>query len=158
MLYWDEVLFPSMLATIRGERYLLLSDNQIYDELVELAKRAITAFKFPKQSLEYDKTEDTTDNFGYKYYFINDNIGNAEIQVLVAWMKVFWIDNLILNADNFNNLYHDSNISAYSPGNLMSNYIKTQNSYKADAKALEQNYYRVDIDGSPAITGTIDDV
>lgn len=46
-----------MLNVIRGERYLTMTDAQIADELISLAKRAVNTFKFPKISLEYSAFE-----------------------------------------------------------------------------------------------------
>lgn len=53
MLYWEKVLYPPILATISGEIYITMTENALKQELYYLAKRAIAAFKFPKQSLKY---------------------------------------------------------------------------------------------------------
>lgn len=84
MKYWDEVLYPGMLATIRGERYLTMTDAQITDELVNLAKRAIAAFKFPRYSTAYAVEAGTG-----RYYFTNDAIGFAELEIITTWMKAY---------------------------------------------------------------------
>jgi hypothetical protein len=87
MKYWDEELFPAMLATIRGEKYLLMSESQINDELNQLAFRAIAAFKFPKISLAYNY-EIIPDTEEKRYYFIADTTFE-ETSILIAWMKYF---------------------------------------------------------------------
>ena len=46
-----------MLTVIRGERYLNMTDSQIANELISLAKRAVNTFKFPKMSLAYSCNE-----------------------------------------------------------------------------------------------------
>jgi hypothetical protein len=63
-------------------------------------------------------------------------------------MKYYWADLMVSNADNFNNLYFDSNIQAFSPGNLLHNYKETCNMYRDQARELESEYYRSD-NGKP---------
>lgn len=158
MKYWDEVLFPSMFATIRGERYLVMSEAQIREELVNLTKRAISRFKFPKQSTAYSRVTAYEDDIPYdRYYFVNDNLTDAEIEVIIAWMKAFWFELLVSNSDNFVNLYHDSTIKTYSPGNVLHNYLKAQEAFKSQAKEIESFYYRSNPDFTPAIDGISDE-
>lgn len=92
MQYWDEVLFPHILATIRGERYLVMTEAQINEELVNLIKRAIATFKFPNVSLAYDKEAQADieeEPQPDRYYFNSDEVGYREIDILVAWTKAF---------------------------------------------------------------------
>lgn len=84
MQYWDDVLFPDVLATIRGERYLQMSDKQIADELIALAKRAISTFMFPRVALDYAYTEDQTNTIYPLRYYFTEEIGDDEIAILVA--------------------------------------------------------------------------
>lgn len=79
MKYWDQVLYPGIVATIRGERYLTMTDAQIEDELINLAKRAIASFKFPRVSTAYAVEEETG-----KYYFTSDAIGYNELEIIIA--------------------------------------------------------------------------
>ena len=50
MQYWDDVLFPPFIATIRGEIYGVITQDELDEEYFNLARRAIAAFKFPKIS------------------------------------------------------------------------------------------------------------
>ena len=54
MQEWDEVLYPSFRSTIRGSYYGVVSQDLIDEECFYLALRAISAFKFPKISTEYE--------------------------------------------------------------------------------------------------------
>lgn len=155
MEYWDEVLFPDVLRLIRGERYLVMNERQIADELITLAKQAINNFLFPNVSLEYAYEEDE-DNlvFPRRYYFI-DNPTDKEIAIIIAWMNYFWCKLIVANADNFNNVYFDSNIKSFSPGNVLHNYRVMQGAYRDEARRLESRYYRAG--GASGIGGTIDD-
>lgn len=168
MQYWDEVLFPHILATIRGERYLIMTEAQINEELVNLIKRAIATFKFPNVSLAYDKEvqadieEEAQADIEEepqpdRYYFNSDEVGYREIDILVAWTKAFWAEMIVSNADNFTNLYFDSNIKTFSPGNTLNNYQKMWESYTKLARELERDYYRVDTNGKPTFGSITED-
>ena len=112
MQYWDNILYPSFRATIRGEYYGVISQDDIDEECFHLAERAIAAFKFPKISTEYKtfyavRNEEgelqEVDPADYPEailhgYFVND-LNYAEIEILIAWMKVYWCENQISNAD-----------------------------------------------------------
>lgn len=155
MKYWDEVLFPDVLRLIRGERYLVMDERQIADELITLAKQAINNFLFPNVSLEYSYEEDKTSLvFPRRYYFINDPT-DKEFAIIIAWMNYFWCKLIVANADNFNNIYFDSNIKSFSPGNVLHNYRLMQDTYRDEARRLESRYYRAD--SASGIGGTIDD-
>lgn len=159
--YWDETLFPEVLELIRGERYLIMSDKQIADELIALAKRAVNNFLFPNVSLAYSyDAQPDSEVFPNRYYFINNDargeVGDREFQIIVAWMCYFWSEQMASNADNFNNVYFDSNIKSFSPGNALHNYLKAMEHYRETARSLESRYYRVGEYG-PSVGGTIDD-
>ena len=97
MQYWDNVLYPPFRATIRGEYYGVITEEQLDEECCCLAQRAVAAFKFPKISTEY-KTfyavrnedneieevdiEDCPDAVKHAY-FVND-LTYAEIEILIA--------------------------------------------------------------------------
>ena len=54
MQYWDDILYPSFRATIRGEYYGIITQDDLDEECYHLACRAISTFKFPKISLDYE--------------------------------------------------------------------------------------------------------
>lgn len=53
-IYWEKVLFPPFLNTIRGDFYTTMSEADLRIYLYHLACRAIAAFKFPKCSLDFN--------------------------------------------------------------------------------------------------------
>jgi hypothetical protein len=68
-----------------------MEDVDLLNTLNELTKMALNDFLFPKCSLdyEYDKSRDREDGLEYGYYFVDENIGNAEMSVILAFMKVY---------------------------------------------------------------------
>lgn len=159
MQYWDEVLYPSFLATIRGTFYSVITQDELDEECYYLACRAISAFKFPRITTEYtsfyairvqDGNEEYLEEVDPEEYpnavlhgrFLND-LSPAEIEILIAWMKVYWAENHLSNADNFDDLYTDANIKTYSRANAVDKNTKLLETYRTYAKDLEQRYSRV---------------
>ena len=164
MQYWDNVLYPPFRATIRGEYYGVITEEQLDEECFFLAQRAVAAFKFPKISTEY-KTfyavrnedneieevdiEDCPDAVKHAY-FVND-LTYAEIEILIAWMKVYWCENQISNADNFEDIYTDANIKTYSRANAVDKNMKLMAEYRSYAQELETRYSRVNNNKKPTM-------
>lgn len=164
MQYWDNVLYPPFRATIRGEYYGVITEEQLDEECFFLAQRAVAAFKFPKISTEY-KTfyavrnedneleevdiEDCPDAVQHAY-FVND-LTYAEIEILIAWMKVYWCENQISNADNFEDIYTDANIKTYSRANAVDKNMKLMAEYRSYAQELETRYSRVNDKRKPTM-------
>ncbi len=156
MQYWDEVLYPPFRATIRGQYYGFISQDDMDEECFNLARRGIAAFKFPRISTEYetfyamrDKDNNIEEVDPKEYpdaiqhgYFIND-LTYAEIEIIIAWMKVYWAEMQISNADNFEELYTDVNIKSYSRANAVEKNTKLMAEYRAYARELENRYSRV---------------
>lgn len=157
---WDDVLYPSFRATIRGEYYGVITRDNMDEECYYLAKRAIQAFKFPKISTDYttyyavrdeetgvldvvseEEAEDMPNAIPHAYF--NNNLTDAEIEIIVAWMKVYWCENQISNADNFEDMYTDSNIKTYSRANAVDKNLKLLETYRKYARDLENHYSRV---------------
>jgi len=164
MQYWDEVLYPSFRSIIRGEYYGIVSEDFIDEECFNLAQRAISTFKFPKVSLDYKifyairnhageleevELEDYPDAVPHAFFY--EDLGFDEIQVLIAWMKVYWCENLISNADNFEDIYTDANIKTYSRANAVDKNMKLMAEYRKYARELENRYSRVNNERKPAM-------
>lgn len=164
MQYWDNILYPSFRATIRGEYYGVISQDDIDEECFHLAERAIAAFKFPKISTEYKTFYAVRNEKGelqevdpQEYpeailhgYFVKD-LNYAEIEILIAWMKVYWCENQISNADNFDEIYTDVNIKTYSRANAVDKNMKLMAEYREYARELENRYSRVNETRKPSM-------
>lgn len=164
MQYWDNVLYPPFRATIRGEYYGVITEEQLDEECFFLAQRAVAAFKFPKISTEYktfyavrneDNEIEEVDIEDYPdavkhAYFVND-LTYAEIEILIAWMKVYWCENQISNADNFEDIYTDANIKTYSRANAVDKNMKLMAEYRSYAQELETRYSRVNNNRKPTM-------
>lgn len=163
MQLWDDVLYPSFRQTIRGTYYGLITQNQLDEELYTLTVKAVNTFKFPRISTDYEtiyavrvdenslKVVDENEPGAIPHGgFIND-LTPAEFEVLLAWMKFYWAEMQISNADSFEEQYTDSNIKVSSRANAVDKNIKLMNQYRQYARQLETNYGRTSIKRTPTI-------
>ena len=145
MKYWDEVLYPSFRSFIRGQIYGVMSQDDLDQECYDLAVRAIAAFKFPRISTDY-KTfyaiRDPESGVLNEVAEGDEHFAAAEIEVLIAWMKVYWCELQISNADNFEDMYTDSNIKTYSRANAVDKNLKLMAQFRDYARDLENRYSR----------------
>jgi hypothetical protein len=94
---------------------------------------AITWFKFPRVSLEFD------DNG-----FIDD-LNNEEIQIIADFMKCEWLNRCIMTWENVKPLYEERD---FSQANLLDKLGELQQAQEKKARQREANYYR-SIKGKP---------
>lgn len=163
MQLWDDILYAPFRATIRGSYYGVITEDFIDEECYHLALRAISAFKFPKISTEYNtfyairledgslsRVESTTEGAVPHGEFVQD-LTYAEIEVLIAWMKVYWCENQISNADNFDDMYTDANIKTFSRANAVDKNMKLMAEYRSYARDLENRYSRINSNRKPSL-------
>ena len=94
---------------------------------------AITWFKFPRVSLEFD------DN-GFV-----DDLNNEEIQIIADFMKCEWLNRCIMTWENVKPLYEERD---FSQANLLDKLDELQQAQEKKARQREANYYR-SIKGKP---------
>ena len=163
MQYWDDILYPPFRATIRGEYYGIITRDDLDEECYDLARRAVSTFKFPKVSLDYEtfyakrtddltleETDESEEGAIPHAYFVND-ISYSEIEVILAWMKVYWYENLLSNSDNFEDLYTDANIKTFSRANLIDKNTNVLKDIRKAAERAETRYSRVNSVRKPAM-------
>lgn len=155
--YWSSCLFPLFLSSLSSCTLASYTDQELQNELDILAKRSIARFKFPKINLKYaydgeiaDMSLPIVERSTKGYYFIEE-IGYREIEVILAWMKVYWLEYQLSKERNYENLYADKDVKAFSSGNLISAIEKAYNTMVATARKVEEDYGRVAADGKPAI-------
>lgn len=155
--YWSDCLYPLFLSSLSSCTYLSISDSELQQELDHLALRAVARFKFPKVSLDfmYDNTIDdntlpVVERREKGYYFINA-VTMKEINVILAWMKVYWLEYQLSKEKAYNNNYTDKDVKSFSPGSLITSIEKAYSSFKSSARKEEEDYSRVTANGTPAI-------
>jgi hypothetical protein len=155
--YWSSCLFPLFLSSLSSCTLASYTDQELQNELDILAKRAIARFKFPKISLKYEYDREIADvslpvvERSTKGYYFSNEVGYREIEVILAWMKVYWLEYQLSKERNYENLYADKDVKAFSSGNLISAIEKAYNTMMATARKVEEDYGRVTANGKPAI-------
>jgi hypothetical protein len=134
MREWGTCLFPLFLSTLSSCTFASYSDDELYSELTNLAKRAIARFRFPRVSLSYTETEGLIS--------FDNNVTMDEIEVLLCWMKVLWVEYQLSKERNYENLYADKDVKAFSSGNLIQSITKTLVELTNQARKIEEFYYR----------------
>ena len=66
-------------------------------------------------------------------------------------MKVYWCENQLSNADNFDDIYTDANIKTFSRANLIDKNTNLLKLYKAEAREAENRYSRVNTSRKPSL-------
>ena len=143
MRQWNKFLFPLFLSTLSSCTLASYMDEELEQALNQMAMRAIARFRFPRVNLAY-----TIDDNGVGS-FVND-LTMSEIEVLVCWMKVIWLELQLSKERNYENLYADKDVKAFSSGNLIASIVKALDTFTAQARKMEEFYYRSN-NGTPTI-------
>ena len=143
MRQWNKLLFPLFLSTLSSCTLASYTDEELEQALNQLAVRAIARFRFPRTKLDY-----TIDDSG-RGSFVNE-LSIAEIEVIVCWMKVLWLELQLSKERNYENLYADKDVKAFSSGNLIASIVKALDTFTAQARKTEEFYYRSN-NGVPTI-------
>lgn len=142
---WDKCLFPVFLSSLSSCTLASYTDEELNSELNNFAIRSIARFRFPRVSLQWESNEQGIN------YFVDTKVGIKEIDVLVSWMKVFWLEYQLSKERNFENLYVDKDVKAFSSGHLISSIAKALDEMTTYARKTEEFYYRADNSGNALI-------
>ena len=66
-------------------------------------------------------------------------------------MKFYWAEMQVSNADNFVEMYADSNIKTYSKANAIDKFTKLMDTYRTYARSVEDRYSRINALRRPSI-------
>lgn len=143
MLQWNKFLFPLFLSTLSSCTLASYTDEELRDELNNFAIRAIARFRFPRIKLDYSLDEEGNGSF-------KNPVTMAEIEVILGWMKVLWLEYQLSKERNYENLYADKDVKAFSSGNLIASIVKAMDTFTTQARKIEEFYYRSD-EGTPTI-------
>ena len=120
-------VYTAFLSRILEDEWAQWMYEEAEQDWRQLLENAITWFKFPRVSLEYDENG-----------FV-DNLTMAEIQVLADFMKVEWLNRCIMTWENVKPLYEERD---FSQANLLDKLESALENEKKSAKERESIYYR----------------
>lgn len=155
MVYFEEVN-KQLLNTLSSSTLSGMSDYEIDETLAMLMFRAIADFRYPQIELTY--AQEVNPNLGtVRYYFVND-ITQKEINVLIALMKEYWLEQQLDSERNFEMLYYDKDVRTFSRGNIMQQLKDRYKAAQLDAEEAQFNYGRVNSETKSPVMGEINDV
>ena len=122
-------VYDAFLAKMLEDEWLNWTDKETEEDWRALLNAAIPYFKFPRVSLEINDYD----------YFVDEEMTNAEIQILATYMKCEWLNREILTWENIKPLYVERD---FSQANLIDKLRKLLESEEYKALKLERIYYR----------------
>lgn len=150
--YWKYQLMPIFLDSVKDCTFVELDNIDLTKVLEGIIKLSIEDFLFPKVSLKYayDESTDPLDEEEYGYYFIDESVDFAEFKVIIAWMKVYWVQMQLNNKANFQNPLFDKDIKGYSPAAMLKTIESVFITTKEEAKSATSKYSRKNEEGEPS--------
>jgi hypothetical protein len=122
-----EVVYTAFLTKILDDDWQTWTEEEVRRDMFTLLEGAVTRFKFPRVSLEYDEN-------GFVETLTND-----EVQILATYMKCEWLSRNILTWENVKPLYEERD---FSQANLIDKFNKMLDAERKHALQLESIYYR----------------
>ena len=126
-------VYDAFLSRILEDEWQQWMMEEAEEDWRQILENAITWFRFPKVSLEYNETG-----------FIND-LNNEEIQIIADFMKCEWLNRCIMTWENVKPMYEERD---FSQGNLLDKLNDLYKTQEEKAKQRESIYYR-SIKGKP---------
>lgn len=120
-------IYSAFLSRILEDEWQEWMMEEAEQDWQEILKNAVTWFKFPRISLEYNEEG-----------FVEE-LTQAEIQVIADFMKVEWLNRCIMTWENVKPLYAERD---FSQANLLDKLSNTLEAEKKNAKERESIYYR----------------
>lgn len=154
MVYFEEIN-KQLLNTLNSSTLAGMSDYEIDETLALLMFRAIADFRFPQMELTYQ--QELNPNLGTKKYYFTNDITQKEINVLIALMKKYWLEQQLDSERNFEMLYYDKDVRTFSRGNIMQQLRTRYEDAKLAADQAQFDYGRVDSVLGTAAVGTVND-
>ena len=126
-------VYDAFLSRILEDEWQQWMMEEAEEDWRQILENAITWFRFPKVSLEYNETG-----------FIND-LNNEEIQIIADFMKCEWLNRCIMTWENVKPMYEERD---FSQGNLLDKLNDLYKTQEEKAKQRESIYYR-SVKGKP---------
>lgn len=120
-------VYDAFLSRILEDEWQNWLIEEAQQDWFQIMSNAITWFKFPRVSLEFDENG-----------FV-DNLSNEEIQIIADFMKCEWLNRCIMTWENVKPMYEERD---FSQANLLDKLKSLQETQEEKAAKREANYYR----------------
>ena len=120
-------VYNAFLSRILEDEWQNWLIEEAQQDWFQIMSNAITWFKFPRVSLEFDENG-----------FVDD-LSNEEIQIIADFMKCEWLNRCIMTWENVKPMYEERD---FSQANLLDKLKSLQETQEEKAAKREANYYR----------------
>lgn len=120
-------IYDAFLSRILEDEWQQWMKEEAEQDWHQIMENAITWFKFPRVSLEYDENG-----------FV-DNLTVAEIQIIADFMKCEWLNRCIMTWENVKPMYEERD---FSQANLLDKLGEALEQERERARERESIYYR----------------
>ena len=120
-------VYDAFLSRILEDEWQNWLIEEAQQDWFQIMTNAITWFKFPRVSLEFDENG-----------FVDD-LSNEEIQIIADFMKCEWLNRCIMTWENVKPMYEERD---FSQANLLDKLKSLQETQEEKAAKREANYYR----------------
>ena len=120
-------VYDAFLSRIFEDEWQHWMIEEAMQDWHQIMINALTWFKFPRVSLEYDENG-----------FIDD-LSNEEIQIIADFMKCEWLNRSIMTWENVKPMYEERD---FSQANLLDKLNGLHETQEKKAHQREANYYR----------------
>ena len=120
-------VYEAFLSRILEDEWQHWMLEEAEQDWYQIMTNAISWFKFPRNSLEFNENG-----------FLND-LSNEEIQIIADFMKCEWLNRCIMTWENVKPLYEERD---FSQANLLDKLESALESERKTAEKRESIYYR----------------
>ncbi len=142
-------LYPQILDSVKSDTLAEMTDHDIQLYFDNLIKRAVGEFWFPRIDLSYGLVSQSDPD---DLAFVND-ITQKEINVLLTFIKRFWLEQQLDDEQKMEQRYFDSAIRTHSQANMIMAIRQRYQDALQECELVQMNYSR-----SVANKSTIGDI
>lgn len=138
-------IYDQFLTYARSCTFADLADEEIESELEKFLLRAVAEFRFPQCSLDYEPGEWQDGNATVEtYQFTDEKFGQREVNVILGYMKKYFMEWLLTREKNFEQQYYDADTKTHSQGAIVRQLNSAYKTAIKEAHNINYNYTRMD--------------
>lgn len=144
--YTFDDIYEQFLTYVRSCTYADLTDEELDSINYKFLIRALAEFRFPQVSLDY--TETVVEE---KTIYTFTEITQREINVLLAYMRKYFLEWILTREKNFEQQYYDMTTRTFSQANLVAQMNAAYKTAIKEANDVNFDYTRQDDSKKPRI-------
>lgn len=134
-------IYEYFLSTISSCTFADLLDDELDEEMKRFLLRALVDFRFPQVSLDYGTVLDENQEV-VNYKFTDENFGQREVNVLLAYMRKYFFEWILAREKNFELRYYDADTKTSSQSEMVKQISNSLKLAISEAEQASYNYGR----------------